>query len=311
MRIVLTDKDFTGFEFPKDVEIKKVNLKSLDQYNNNSNVRAIAGSRAMAIKCADMNLSGLKLFQLTSAGFDGVPLNKYAKSGVAVANAGNVYSVPIAETVVFGMLSVAKRLRKNPNNRHFKITRGYSLITELADKKVLIMGAGNIGTAVADRLKGFDMLIDGYDPFCSEKPQYNKIIRNRLELIKSICEYDYIVSTMPDNEQTKNFINKELFDDMNSNAVIINVGRKAVFQSNDFYNALRTKKIGGAVLDMFEKIPNPVTNKFRRLSNVVVLPGVAAISKEVNIRLRKHMYENVMALLNNEPIKCVISGGND
>lgn len=64
----------------------------------------------------------------------------------------------------------------------------------------------------------------------------------------------------------------------------------------------------GAVLDMFEKIPNPITNKFRRLKNVVVFPGVSAISQELNERLRVHMSENVCAAIEGREIKSVING---
>lgn len=308
MRVVLSDKDLSGYAFPEDVLYKRVSEKELSFYEGSSDVVAIAGSRAMAIKAATMNLPSLKLFQLTSAGFDYVPLNAYAEKKVVVANAGPVYSMPIAETVVFGLLLMAKKLRKNPNNRRFKLTRGYTEITELANKHVLIMGAGNIGTAVADRLQGFLLTVDGYDPFCPEKPQYRKLLRNREELLKNIGQYDYIVSTMPDNEQTQRFINMDLFDKMKQTTVIINVGRKAVFNQEDFYNVLRKKKIGGAVLDMFEKLPNPFTNKFRRLNNVVVLPGVAAISQEVNVRLKEHMYSNILASLQGDEIKNVING---
>lgn len=308
MKIVLSDKKLNREFFSDDVVIKNVSYKELDKYDGNADVVAIAGSRSMAIKCSEMSFPSLKLYQLTSAGFDGVPFDKYAEKGIAVANAGTVYSVPIAETVVFGMLLMAKRLRKNVNNRHFKLLRGYNYICELDGKKALIMGAGNIGTAVADRLAGFGMMIDGYDPYCSEKPQYNKIVRTRDELIGVIGEYDYVVSTLPDNEQTRGFINGELLSKLKPTAVIVNVGRKAVFDENELYKALRAKRIGGAVLDMFEKLPNPITNKFRRLKNVIVLPGVAAISQEVNERLREHMSKNIIASLNGEAISNVING---
>ena len=308
MRLVISDKIITNYDYPDDTQVKTVSYKELDNYNNNEKVVVIAGSRAMAIKCAEMNLPSLKLFQLTSAGFDGVPLEKFTEKGVTVANAGTVYSAPIAETVVFGILQMAKKLRNNPNNRHFKIQRHYNQITELCDKKVLIMGAGNIGTAVAERLAGFNMQIDGYDPYCAHKSQYSNMLRNREELKANLSEYDYIVSTLPDNDETKGSINKELFDCMKKNAVIINVGRKAVFNENDFYAALKSKKIGGAVLDMFEKIPNPITNKFRRLKNVIVLPGVSAISREVNDRLKDHMYKNILASLKGDVVSNVING---
>ena len=308
MRIVLSDKNFDGYHFPEGVVCKQVSTKNLHLYDGNEEVIAIAGSRAMAVIASQMRLPALKLFQLTSAGFDNVPLDVFANKKIAVANAGTVYSTPIAETVVFGMLFMAKKLRKNPNNRHFKFTRGYVEITELAEKKVLIMGAGNIGTAVAERLQGFQMEIDGYDPYCVEKPQYRKIIRTREELLANIGEYDYIVSTMPDNEQTKDFINAEILKQMKKTAVVINVGRKAVFQETEFYKALKKKEIGGAVLDMFETIPNPITNKFRRLNNVVVLPGVSAISQEVNVRLKEHIYKNIMDLIENNTLSNVING---
>ena len=94
---------------------------------------------------------------------------------------------------------------------------------------------------------------------------------------------------------------------MKKTVVVVNVGRRAVFNETDFYQALKTKKIGGAVLDMFEKIPNPITNKFRRLSNVMVLPGVSAISQEVNERLRNYMSRNMIALLENKDVSNIIN----
>ena len=308
MHIVLSDKDLKQENLPEGVLVKKISYSSIDTYEHNQDVVAISGSRAMAIKAANMDFPSLKLFQLTSAGFDGVPNDIYAAKGIAVANAGSVYSVPIAETVVFGVLTMAKKLRSNPNNRHFKLQRHYTTITELSGKNVLIMGAGNIGTAVADRLKGFETVIDGYDPYCPIKEQYQNIWRSRDELKENLSKYDYIVSTLPDNSETKKFINSELFEKMKHTAVIINVGRRAVFDEDDFYSALKNHKIGGAVLDMFEKLPNPVTNKFRRLRNVVVLPGVAAVSNEVNLRLKSHINSNISAVINGTEISNVING---
>ncbi|MBQ8768967.1 MAG: hypothetical protein IJZ15_07780 [Oscillospiraceae bacterium] len=307
MKIILSDKPLTGCAFAEDVQVKRTSLKALSAFDGSQEVVAIAGSRAMAQKAVVMDLPGLKLYQLTSAGFDGVPCEAFREKGVDVANAGSVYSAPIAETVVFGLLYMAKRLHPNPNNRRLKLQRHYAQITELAGKKILIMGAGNIGTAIASRLQGFEAQIDGYDPFCPEKPEYGKMIRSREQLKQGLREYDYIISTLPANRETEDFINSELFDCMKNTAVIVNVGRKAVFNEKDFYQALKSKRIGGAVLDMFEKLPNPITNPFRRLSNVVVLPGVSAISQEVNARLKAHMYRNLQACLNGDAIQNVIN----
>lgn len=86
MRIVLTDRDLDNSCFPSDVQVIKVTYKTMDAFDHNSDVVVIVGSRAMAIKAEKMNFSGLKLIQLTSVGFDGVPLKKLEDKGVMVAN---------------------------------------------------------------------------------------------------------------------------------------------------------------------------------------------------------------------------------
>ena len=306
--VILTEKSLNNCNFSDEIEIVKVDKKTIEKFNNNEEVVAIAGSRATAIKVANMNFPSLKIFQLTSAGFDNVPLEAFKEKGVYLCNAGSTYSIPIAETVVFSMLFVAKKLRKNANNRRFKFLRHYKEIEELAGKRVLIMGAGNIGTAIAERLGSFLVKLDAYDPYCPKKNIFENILRNRKELIEKINNYDYVVSTMPFNEETKDFINAEIFNSMKKTATIVNVGRKAVFCDKDFYIALKKKKIKGAVLDMFEKIPNPITNKYRRLKNVVVLPGVSAISKEVNDRLKNHIYKNLDNVLKGDKPFNVING---
>lgn len=308
MKIILSDKELGLAKFPKDVKVVKINIKNLSHYNNNSDIIVIAGSRAMAIETVKMTLPNLKLFQLTSAGFDGVPIEDFREKGVAVANAGAVYNVPIAETVILGMLLMAKRLHKNPNNRHIKFKRHYdATITELMAKKILILGTGNIGTSIANRLQGFEAEVDGYNRTAFIKPPFSKILSGRKELLEHVGEYDYIISTLPDSDSTRGIIDKELFDRMLQNAVIINVGRKTVFVEDDFYQALKSRRINGAVLDTFEIFPNPITNKFRRLSNVIVLPGVSAISREVNERLQEFITGNISALLQGRELASIIN----
>lgn len=307
MRIVLTDKNLDNSGFPSDVQVVKITYKTMDAYDHNRDVVAIAGSRAIAIKANKMDFPGLKLVQLTSAGFDGVPLAEYRDKGVMVANAGSTYSVPIAETVVLGMLLMAKKLHTNPNNRHAKIQRHYIEIQELYAKKVIILGAGSIGTEIAKRLSGFDMTVDGYAQSEGTRPYFNRVICGRNALTEDISNYDYVISTLPDTERTRGFFNEELLSRMKQTSVIVNVGRKAVFNEEDLFTALKSKSIGGAVLDMFEKLPNPVTNKFRRLNNVIVLPGVSAISKEVNDRLKVHTEQNILRIINEKQCDNIVN----
>lgn len=305
--IILTEKPLVNVILPPKTKICHINYDSVRRYNNNDRVVAIVGSRALAKKTIEFNLPSLKLIQLTSAGFDNVPCDCYAAKGIMVANAGRTYSTPIAETVVFGILQFAKRLRRNPNRRSFKLLRRYNMITELEGKYGLLLGAGNIGTSIAERLTAFKMTVDGYDPYCKEKAPYRKIIRTRTELLSSIHSYDYVICTLPDTESTREFIDSELLEEFGASAVFVNVGRKTTYNDDALYAALKAHKIKGAVLDIFQKIPNPFTNKFRRLDNVIVWPGLSAISQEVNTRLEKHIEMNLCNLLTGQPVESVIN----
>ena len=306
--LILTEKPLSMEQAEGNIQVIPVTRRTLARYAGDDRVVAVAGSRAMAKDCAAMELPGLRLIQLTSAGYEGVPLEGFAARNVAVANAGGVYSVPIAETVIFGILQMAKRLRTNPNDRRFRLRRGYSQITELMDKQVLILGAGKIGTAVAERLCAFGMTVDGYDPYCERKWTYRWLFRTRTECMTQLHHYDYVISTLPDTPETRGVVDAALLDCMKRKAVVVNVGRMAAIDTKALYKALRSRQIGGAVLDMFEKIPNPLTNPFRRLKNVVVLPGVAAISREVDDRLAALMTENVLAAARGQEISHVVNG---
>lgn len=287
--------------------VEKITRGQLASYPRKAEVTAIVGSRAMAIDAASLSFPGLKLVQLTSAGFDGVPLEAYASAGVAVANAGSVYSVPIAETVVYGMLQMAKRYHKNPKRHRLRLTRGYRYLTELAGKTAVILGAGSIGTEVARRLNGLGMTVWGYDPYCPEKPEYARLFRDMEALKQALPACRYVISTLPDNAETRGVLDRTVFGCMTRETVFVNVGRKAVIQQDDLYAALKSGQLGGAVLDMFEVFPNPVTNRFRRLRNTVILPGVAAISQESRERRDDHILANLARVERGEEPRCVVN----
>ena len=95
---------------------------------------------------------------------------------------------------------------------------------------------------------------------------------------------------------------KKWFDLMKSTVTIVNVGRKKIINDKDFIAFLKSHKAATAVLDMFEKVPNPFTNPYRRLSNVLVLPGVTAISQEIDKKLSALIGENMKRFQSGEPL---------
>lgn len=263
-------------------------------------------SRALASRLIDGDFKALKIIQLTSAGYDGVDVKKAAEKGIKIANAANVYNVGMAEFVVYAMLMCAKRYHKSAKNHRIRLFRNYQYITELSGKTVGIMGAGNIGCQIAKRLAAFDMTVIGYDMQAFERPGFLRIYDQSVskEFFNS-C--DYLVNCVPLMPATEGLLNKSIFDLLKPTVTVVNVGRKKLINDVDFLSFLKSNPDATAVLDMFEKFPNPISNPYRRLKNVVVLPGVTAISQEINVKLEELVRDNIQRYQKSQPLLNIIN----
>ena len=276
-----------------------INSTTIKRYEGNTEVEALICSRDVVQVCQHMNLPNLKVIQLFSAGFDNIDLKLLQSKGVHLCNAANVYNVGMAEFVVYAMLMRAKRYNHSIKNRHIRLLRNYHYITELSGKTVGILGAGNIGQQIARRLEAFDMHVLGYDLTTDGRPHFEKIY-NMERVGEFIGACDYIVNCMPLFKSTEGMLNNDWFNQMKPDVTIVNVGRRKIINDRDFISFLKKNKDATAVLDIFEKVPNPFTNPYRRLPNVLVLPGVTAISQEINQKLANLIGENMKRLRTGE-----------
>ena len=294
--ILISDKR----KCPELTDAVVVDAKTIRQSEGNTEVEALVCSRDVAQVAQHMNIPNLKVIQLFSAGFDYIEPNLLKEKGVHLCNAANVYNVGMAEFVVFGMLMHAKRYNHSIKNRRLRPFRNYHYLTELSGKTVGILGAGNIGGQIAKRLEAFDMHVLGYDLKTDDRPHFEQVY-NQDNLAEFLGQCDYIVNCMPLFPLTEGMLCKAWFDQMKKNVTIVNVGRKKLINDHDLIAFLKENKDATAVLDMFEKVPNPFTNPYRRLSNVLVLPGVTAISQEINQKLSTLISENMRRLRSGEP----------
>lgn len=295
--MILTDNKKIAAQFS---HITYVQERELANYRKRTDIHSIVCSRGFVKKVLDAGLPSLRFVQLLSAGYEGVDLEECTKRGITVSNAANVYSVGMAEFVVLCILRSAKRYNAYINNSRIRLLRNYKFITELAGKSVVVLGVGGIGSEVAKRLQAFDMSVYGFARKTKEKPCFDVIIHSKEELKELLKQSDYVVSTLPDNIDTTAFVNQELLECMKEHVTIVNVGRWKVFNEDDLFSFLKSHKQATAFLDMFERLPNPITNRFRRLKNVCVLPGITAISQEIDTRLYKLVENNLNRIANNE-----------
>ncbi len=284
---------------PQLLDLQMVTADTIKQYEGNTDVEALICSRDVAQVAQHMNIPNLKVIQLFSAGFDDIDPQLLKLKGIHLCNAANVYNIGMAEFVVYAILMRAKRYHKSLKNHWLRPLRNYHYITELAGKTVGVLGAGNIGGQIAKRLEAFEMHVLGYDIKTDDRPHFEKIY-NKEGLTEFLGRCDYIVNCMPLFKSTEGLLCKDWFEKMKTDVTIVSVGRKRIINDKDFLIFLRSHKEATAILDMFEKFPNPITNPYRRLSNVLILPGVTAISQEINIKLKNLILENMQRLHNGE-----------
>lgn len=302
MAIILTDSFKYCPEFPERV---LATPKTLSSFDGNTDVVAAFCTRGMAQRLLSVNLPNLKVIQLFSAGYDGIDLDMVRKKGITLCNAADVYNIGMAEFVVYAMLMRAKRYHRSIKNHSLNILRRYNYITELYGKTVGVMGCGNIGGQIAKRLSAFDMRVIGYDANTSDKPFFEKIYGiNERDVFVPQC--DYIVCCIPLMSATEGLLNNDWFKQMKSNVTIVNVARKKVICDKDLLSFLKSHQEATALLDMLEMIPNPITNPYRRLSNVLVLPGVTAASVESMERLHSLLLNALSTIKEGEPLINVI-----
>ncbi len=238
--------------------------------------------------------SSLKFIQLTSAGFDRVPMEYVREKGIKIFNARGVYSVPMAEYAVAGVLSLYKKLEfffGNQKQHKWEKHRG---VMELFGKTVLIVGAGNVGSECAKRFSAFGCKVYGADIVPVENENFIKVF-SISELDTALKTADVVVLTLPLTKETKGLFNKSKFDLMKKGAVFVNIARGAIADTNDLTRAL-TKNLGGAVLDVFETEPLEENSLLWDMENVIITPHNSFVGEGNKKRLFDVVVSNIKNL---------------
>lgn len=234
----------------------------------------------------------LKYIQLTSAGYDRVPMEYVNQKNIKINNARGVYSIPMAEFAIAGVLQIYKHMNSFAENQKAALWNKERNLLELFGKTVCIVGCGNVGTECAKRFKAFGCKVVGVDIVTREDENYGKI-----ELIDNIDEVlaysDIVVLTLPLTERTFHIMNKDRFEKMKKESVLVNIARGAVVDTSAMIEALDNKKLGGAVLDVFEEEPLGNENRLWSMENVIVTPHNSFVGDGNRERLSKVIIDNL------------------
>lgn len=233
----------------------------------------------------------LRLFAGAYAGHAHLPLDELQESGVAVTNAAGIHAPNVAEHVVGSLLGFARCSREGWRREQQREWRPYD-VGELAGSTVTVVGLGSIGRAVVDRLSAFDVETVGIRA-SPEKGGPADVVRGPDALNDALAETDHVVLTCPLTEATRGLIGESEFRSLPPHAVLVNVARGPVVDTEALVSTLQRGRLGGAALDVTDPEPLPPDHPLWTFENVQITPHVAGATPHYYERLADLVAENV------------------
>src|SRR5262245_2471732 len=248
---------------------------------------------------------GMKVVTRIGVGFDAVDIPALSRRKVPLMVAGTANSPSVAEQALFMMLTLAKRA-----NEMDTIVKGNkwaarlgALPYDLFGKTVLIVGFGRIGTRTAKRCLAMEMNVLIYDPYKPAADIKAAGCEPITDLDAALPRADFVSIHCPKNAETVGMFSAARLKLMRPTAYLVNTARGGIVDEKALHEALVSKKLAGAGLDVFEQEPPPAGNPLLALPNVIMAPHVAGVTREAVDRMSEQTARNILSALDGTPIR--------
>ncbi|MDP2168227.1 MAG: phosphoglycerate dehydrogenase [Thermodesulfovibrionales bacterium] len=238
----------------------------------------------------------LKVIGRAGSGLDNVDKAAASKKGIVVMNTPGGNTITTAEHTISLLLSLARLIpQATASMKAHKWEKKKFMGVELFNKTLGVVGIGNIGGHVAKRAQALDMNIIAYDPFLSEEKAKSMGVE-KVSLEELFSRSDFITIHTPITPETRNLINKKTIGMMKNGVRIINCARGGIVNETDLLEALRSGKVAGAALDVFEKEP-PEDFSLIEHEGVIGTPHLGAATEEAQENVATAVAEQVVDYL--------------
>ncbi len=277
-----------GVEADVITDLKKDDLiKIVGEYDGIA-VRSATKITADVIKAA----KNLKVVGRAGIGVDNVDIPAATAAGVIVMNTPHGNSITTAEHAIALMMALARELpAANASTQAGKWEKNRFLGVELTGKVLGLIGAGNIGSIVADRAKGLRMRVIAFDPYLSPERATSLGIE-KVELNDLLARADFVTLHVPLTNETRNIISADAINRMKKGARLINCARGGLVDERALKVALDSGHLAGAALDVFEEEPAK-SNILFGSDNVVATPHLGASTAEAQENVALQVAEQI------------------
>ena len=312
-------------EYFKIVEEKhNIKLDLNKYYLNINNIKDIKGYDAIVCNARDeitdkvldkLKEYGIKYMSTRAVGYDNIDVS-YAKNiGIRIANVPSYSPNSVSEFTILSLLSLIRHYNNlliNGYNRNY--VRNGLIAKEIRNLNIGVIGSGRIGSLTIKHLSGF----------------YPKNIfvysRTQKDEIKNYAEYvsldelyassDVIIYHIPATKETEEMLCKESINKMKKGVYIINVSRGAIVNNKDLLDAIKSKHIAGAALDVYTNeilyanknikdkvLEDPIIEELFKMDNVIITPHSAFYTDEALFNMVSTSIENIFDFYNNNKCK--------
>ena len=239
-------------------------------------------------------LPNLQIIATCGAGYDQIPVDFAREAGVVVTNTPDVLNTAVVELGFGMMLSL---LRQIPAADHY-IREGnwpfgpYQLTNSLAGKKVGIVGMGRIGREFALRLDAFGVTISYFNRFEKNCPW------NYVPSLHALAkDSNILIIALPGGSATCEIISRDILQSLGPEGYLINIARGSVVDELALIEALQSKQIAGAALDVYNDEPH-INPRFFTFENVILSPHAGSATKETRQVMIKLALDNLKTFFN-------------
>jgi phosphoglycerate dehydrogenase-like enzyme len=237
-------------------------------------------------------------------------LSPEALKRVVITTSSGVHAVPLAEFAILGLLAMAKelpRLIEDQRARAWPEVR--RPVRELSGQTLFLLGLGEIGREVARLGKALGMRTVGFRRTEGPPPEWVDEVHGPQRLAELAGQADAMVVSLPMTEQTAGLVDRATIERLPASCIFVNIGRGGVVDEPALIDALRDRRIAGAVLDVFATEPLPADSPLWTLPNVLVTPHAAALSARENERIAELFADNLRRYLDGRPLRNVVEPG--
>ena len=250
----------------------------------------------------------LQVVSRHGVGYDSIDLVSLNNKKIPLTIAAHSNMISVAEQAMFFLLALSKNVfyyddftRKGDWTNRWDVKAW-----DLAQKNILVIGFGRIGSNFVKRALAFDMNVYVYDPYVEkEKVKISGAIPVD-NISENLQKMDAVTLHCPKNDETTNLFTKKEFNLMKKSSFIINCARGGILNEEDLYEALKDENISGAGLDVFDVEPTPSSNPLFKLNNVILSPHIAGVTVESTVRMATETVQNVLDVLDDKVNQSVV-----